>query len=184
MLQMLLVLGCLHTNQHGAEDPDLPNFYQVDDGLYRGGRPREAGFQKLKEKGIKTVISLEPDKEASFREQDQILRLGMSFYNFPMNAYERPSDDLVHQFLDVILDAKWQSVFVHCDTGKDLTGTMAAVYRVIVQGWGPKDAYNEAKRYGFWPYRGDAVLKKFIHQLKDRTSYYERVERFRKAVLA
>src|SRR6516165_6972743 len=37
---------------------DVPRFLVVGDGLYRGGQPSAAGFQMLKEKGIKTIINL------------------------------------------------------------------------------------------------------------------------------
>jgi len=56
---------------------------------------------------------------------------------------------------------------------------MISVYRVIVEHKGPKEAYREAIDHGFWPYRGEVVLKDYIHQLKDRTAFYDFVKQWR-----
>ena len=34
----------------------IQRFHRVDDGLYRGAQPTEAGFRRLKELGVRTVV--------------------------------------------------------------------------------------------------------------------------------
>ena len=36
---------------------NIPNFYQVDPALYRGGQPAQEGFEELKSLGIKKNLS-------------------------------------------------------------------------------------------------------------------------------
>ncbi len=175
-LSLSILCGCAYLGY--LKDPfvDIPNFYQVDEILYRGGQPNQEGWNKLKSLGIKTVISLRGKDGESLQEEELVKSLGMQFYNLPMSVYKRPTDKQVIAFLEIILTKDNQPVFVHCSSGRDRTGAMIAMYRVLVSGLTIKQAYNEAKRFGFWPYRGDAELKNFIHQLKDKKIYFETVE--------
>jgi protein tyrosine/serine phosphatase len=159
-----------------VKDPfvDIPQFIQVDERLYRGGKPNRAGLQTLQAEGVQTVISLQGKSPENDAEKQRVENLGMNFVSLPMSVYQRPSDEDIFLFLETVLDPKNQPVFVHCHSGRDRTGVIVAVYRVLVDGWGPKQAYKEAKKYGFWPYKGDAVLKNFIHQLRDKEIYFRR----------
>ena len=167
--------GCAYLSY--VKDPfvDIPNFHQVDESLYRGGRPNEDGLRKLKDIGIQTVISLCGEDEDLDIEKKSISKLGIDFANIPLSVYKEPTEQQVLKFLNIVIDKHRQPVFVHCDSGRDRTGAMIAMYRVVVCGWSIKQAYNEAKSLGFWPYRGDAELKRFIHQLKDKKIYFEAV---------
>ena len=39
-----------------SQSVDLPNFHKVNDGLYRGGQPKDDGFAQLKKMGIKVEV--------------------------------------------------------------------------------------------------------------------------------
>jgi hypothetical protein len=54
------------------------------------------------------------------------------------------------------------------------------MYKVIVSGSTIKQAYKEAKNLGFWPYYGEAELKNFIHQLKDKQIFFEKARELNK----
>ena len=175
-LSLFFICGCAYLGY--LKDPfvDIPNFYQVDHAVYRGGQPNQDGLKKIKSLGIKTVISLRGENEESSQERELVKALGMNFYNLPMSVYKRPEDDQVIAFLEIVLNRDNQPVFVHCTSGRDRTGAIIAMYRVLVSGLTIKQAYKEAKRLGFWPYRGEAELKNFIHQLKDKRIYFEKVK--------
>ena len=176
-LSLLFICGCAYLGY--LKDPfvDIPNFYRVDDVLYRGGQPNQDGLTKLKTIGIRTIISLRGEDEQTAQEKEQVKALGMNFYNLPMSVYKRPADDQVLTFLELVLDKDNQPVFVHCQSGRDRTGAIVAMYRVLVSDLTIKQAYKEAKNLGFWPYRGNVPeLKNFIHQLKDKKIYFEKVK--------
>lgn len=179
-LSLLFISGCAYLGY--LKDPfvDIPNFYQVDDILYRGGQPKQEGLKRLRSLGIRTVISLRGENKELFQERESVKALGMNFYNLPMSVYKRPSDDQILTFLEIVLDKENQPVFVHCEAGRDRTGAIVAMYRVVVSGLTIKQAYKEAKRLGFWPYRGEVPeLKNFIHQLKDKGIYFKKAKEAR-----
>ncbi|MBI4845019.1 MAG: tyrosine-protein phosphatase [Candidatus Omnitrophica bacterium] len=161
---------------------DIPVFHQVDNRLYRGATPNEKGFQQLLSKGIRTIISLKKSNEASAYEQETANALGIKFYNLPLDLYQKPDDKTVLKFLEIVMEKAGQPVFVYCSNGKDRTGAMIAMYRVVVSQLTIKQAYKEAKKYGFWPYYGDTPeLKDFVHQLKDKTIYFEKAKELKNA---
>lgn len=163
------------------KDPfvDIPNFYQVDQRIWRGGQPNQAGFEQLKARGIKTVLSLRGQGEQTEEEKALLESLGMHFYNLPMSVYQRPDDQLILDFLKLVMTKENQPVFIHCVSGRDRTGALIAVYRVLIYDWQPKQAYNEAKKYGFWPYRGEAQLQRLILQIKDKPEWYAYAKKLR-----
>lgn len=171
-LSFILISGCAYLNY--VKDPftDIPNFHKVTETLYRGGQPKNTGFENLKKIGIKTVLSLRRETNESNSEKSLISGLEMNFHNIPLSIYKRPTDEQSLQFLEIILNPKNQPVFVYCKSGRDRAGAMIALYRVVVEQKGPKEAYKEAKNFGFWPYRGTNELKTFIHQLRDKKIFF------------
>ena len=58
LLVAMAVLSLVIAAQENREYPELPNFHQVNENLYRGAQPHSGGLKKLSELGIKTVINL------------------------------------------------------------------------------------------------------------------------------
>ena len=168
-------VGCAYLGYLRDPFVDIPNFQQVDGSLYRGGQPNEEGLRRLKEIEIKTIINLRGEGKEMTGEKELASKLGIDFVNIPLSVYQAPTDEQALRFLSIVTNKEKQPVFVHCDSGRDRTGAFVAMYRVVVSGWTIKQAYKEARRLGFWPYHGDAELKKFIHQLKDRKVYFESI---------
>lgn len=134
---------------------DLPNFKQIDENFYRGGRPTEAGIKELAKKGVKTVINLRNDKEDAAEEEKWVKSAGMKFFNVPLNIWYRPKDSQIKKIVDVIDGKENQPVYVHCNLGADRTGMVTAIYRISHNGWTAKQANAEAKESGlgkwqFW----------------------------------
>ncbi|MFH1767943.1 MAG: dual specificity protein phosphatase family protein [Candidatus Omnitrophota bacterium] len=176
---LFIITGCVYFSY--LKDPfiDIPAFSQVNEQLYRGSYPKAQAYSKLKELGIKTIINLSCDNDKRLEyEQQMVSQYGFNFIQIPLSIYTWPEDEKVLTFIKTVLYPDNQAVFVHCTNGRDLTGTMIAVYRVVVEGKGPKEAYKEALRHGFWPYRGEVVLKKYIHQLKDRKVLFDFVKTY------
>lgn len=64
-------------------------------------------------------------------------------------------------------------VFVHCQRGADHTGTMCAIYRIVVQGWEKNEPIEEVTKGDFdffdgWQDLIDYVLKLGINEIKRR----------------
>ena len=128
---------------------DLPNFSQVASGIFRGGQPTKEGLEKLKSRGIKTVVSLRHNRNQVVWEAQQVKSLGLTFKRLPMDGLHKPSPATIKQFLSIVQEPANQPVFVHCEFGQDRTGTLIAIYREEAQNWPAKKAYDEMVDLGF-----------------------------------
>lgn len=126
------------------ERPGLPNLFKVNDGLYRGAQPTAEGIEELERMGIKTIVSL----RSMHSDKDILGDANITLVRIPMNAWNVRNKDVV-QFLWLATDPDRLPVFVHCQHGADRTGTVCAVYRVIVDGWTKQQALDEMTNGGF-----------------------------------
>jgi len=150
--------------------PGLPNLHKVSDSLYRGAQPEPEGFANLKAMGIKTVVNL----RSMHSDKDEMEEGGMTgkldYVHIKINTF-RPKEEHVIRFLKVMADPERHPVFVHCKHGADRTGTMAAFYRIVFQGWSKQQALEEMTKggYGFhsvWKNLLELIRKSDIEKLK------------------
>ena len=145
---LLLAMAAASAPSRAPEKEALPNFHQVNENLYRGAQPLAGGIQKLKALGVKTIINLRGEDEGAHAEEAEARAAGFNYFNVPMDGLGRPSDEKVDKVLSLINDSGNWPVFVHCNHGKDRTGTIIACYRISHDGWKLDDAMKEARRYG------------------------------------
>ena len=147
------------SNPTKIADQDVCNFHQVDESLYRGGRPRPSAFPKLVELGIRTIINLE-DSEPAAREKAVVDQLNLKlppeqkidFIPFPIGPREIErtgvSQEGMVRLFEEIRDAR-RPIFIHCYHGKDRTGAVVALYRMRRHQKTFEEAYKEAYHYFF-----------------------------------
>ena len=135
----------------------LRNTYRVSDGLIRGAQPTEEGLAALKAMGVKTVVNLEVF-------HDDPHRSGLDFVEIKFQTWQ-PQREQVVEFLRTMSDPARRPVYVHCYHGSDRTGTMAAMYRIVFEGWTKPQAIEEMIHggYGFSPMWQN--LLEFIDQM-------------------
>src|SRR5262249_18086825 len=163
----LMVLAGCATESMGAETlerpsawaraipgvPGLPNLYQVTPTLYRSAQPsrralRYLGEQRPIEPGappIRTVLSLrafdEDDLGGPAPPSLRLERIRFKTWH--------PEDEDIVKFLRIATTPALQPVLVHCQHGSDRTGTMVALYRIVVEGWSKEAALLEMTQGGF-----------------------------------
>lgn len=142
------------------------NFARINDTLYRGAHPSKQGVETLKKMGVKTVICLRQNHTS----RKEVEAAGMKAVEIPMHAdifgSTAPSEDELRAFFGVVLDPDRQPVFFHCAHGKDRTGTMAALYRIEMEGWRPEEAIEEMQAFGYHDIYKDLI--NFVRTYKPR----------------
>lgn len=146
-----------------------PNLHKVSDVLYRSAQPEDEGFEELSKIGIKTVVNL----RKWHSDRDELEGSGIGYVPIKMKTWE-PEDEHVIAFLKTVCDPAKQPVLVHCQHGADRTGTMVAIYRIVVQGWEKDEAIKEMIEGGYNYHSMWTMLPKFIRELD--------VEKIRKSV--
>ncbi len=158
LLVLLAAGGCKKTPTPAKIDPskfttaekiELPgcgNLYKVSETLYRGEQPTADGFVELEKLGIKTIVNL----RSLHSDENKLKETGLAYERIRMEAWD-PEQAEIEQFLTIVTDPAKQPVFVHCLHGADRTGTMVAVYRIVVEDWEKEKALDEMTQgpFGF-----------------------------------
>jgi protein tyrosine/serine phosphatase len=122
----------------------VPNLHKVTDQLYRSAQPTAEGMGNLKKRGMETIINLR-----SFNsDRKEIGGTGLGYEHIYMKAWHPERKEVV-RFLQIVTNEKRTPVLVHCQHGADRTGTMCALYRVIIQGWTKEAAIQEMRDGGY-----------------------------------
>jgi protein tyrosine/serine phosphatase len=125
----------------------VPNFREVEYGLYRGGQPDDQGWNGLKALAVKRVVKLNTEQEGS---DVAATALGMEVCYWPIQLMEQlvylPDKYAVYQAVNAIVIP---GTFVHCEHGQDRTGLIVGCYRVWSEGWAKDSAFNEMLECGF-----------------------------------
>ncbi|WP_330212613.1 phosphatase domain-containing protein [Pseudomonas sp. Z18(2022)] len=120
------------------------NLYQMTPTLYRSALPDSGAVPVLEKLKIGTVINFLPESDASWLKTPGINQVQLSYRT------NHVDDADVLAALRAIQDAEASGpVLMHCKHGSDRTGLMAAMYRVVVQGWTKEEALSEMTLGGF-----------------------------------
>jgi protein tyrosine/serine phosphatase len=149
VLLIFLVFGFASRAEPAPDSKSLPNFQKVNENLYRGAEPKEAGIAELKRLGIKTVIDMGNGIEDSKDERGRVEGAGMKYVNVHLHNWMKSKSEDVDKILKEVEAVENQPVFLHCKRGSDRTGTVVAIYRMKNDDWTPRQAMDEAKKFGF-----------------------------------
>jgi protein tyrosine/serine phosphatase len=144
---LLFTCGCVTGPRGFPPTAGISNFDRVSDDLYRGGQPNDVGIESLKRAGIKTIVNLRMTNDVRVTEEAETRANGIIYTNVPMRGLGRPTDEQVATVLSII-ETFPSPVFIHCEHGRDRTGTIIACYRIKHDQWTSKQALSEASQYG------------------------------------
>lgn len=135
----------------------LKNMYKVTDNFYRSAQPSATDMSELKKMGIKTIINL----RRHHTDKDELSGIEIESIHIPINTWHM-KDKYVIEFLKIATNSTKQPILLHCKHGSDRTGTMCAMYRIVVQNWSKDDAIKEMKEGGFGYHKMWKNLIKYI----------------------
>ncbi|WP_240437074.1 fused DSP-PTPase phosphatase/NAD kinase-like protein [Streptomyces sporangiiformans] len=114
----------------GERMAGINHFQAVDDRLWRGSAPREAGYRELAARGVHTVVDLRAEK-LSAKALAGPEEAGMKAVHMPIRDGQTPTTQQVDRFVKAV-ESSSGPVFVHCGAGVGRTGAMAAAYAVRI----------------------------------------------------
>lgn len=151
-----------------AVNQGLPNLNRVNSSLYRSAQPTKKGFEFLThqprlyqmDQPIKTVLSLRAfhDDASMIPSSSPLISEQIRF-----NTWHPEREDIL-KFLRIVTTPELQPVLVHCQHGSDRTGTMIAIYRIVIDGWTKEQAKEEMVQgdFGFHP-----IWQNLLHFIDD-----------------
>ncbi len=129
-----------------SRGPD--RFAQVTPLIYRGAQPTAEQLALLRDVGVKTIVTFITDKSVLREETDAAAKLGIAVHSYPFAGMSSPDPALLERIVGELRGAE-APIYIHCRQGRDRTSLVAALYRVWVQGWDPKTAWQrEALDFG------------------------------------
>ncbi|AMT86616.1 protein tyrosine phosphatase [Pseudomonas fluorescens] len=120
------------------------NLFRMSPTLYRSALPSRSAVPLLNDLHVVTVINFLPDADS-----DWLSAPGIKQVQLPYRTNHVDDSDVL-KALRAIQSAEADGpVLMHCKHGSDRTGLMAAMYRVVVQGWSKEQALKEMTEGGF-----------------------------------
>jgi protein tyrosine/serine phosphatase len=138
----------------------LGNFHQVSPNLYRSAQPTAEGLKAAEELGIRTVINL----RAFHSDRWKIRKTSLQKQEITFNTWNAEDEDVI-KFLKLVTQTNQGPFLVHCLHGADRTGTMVAIYRIVVEGWGKEEAIEEMTQGPFGYHTVWRNLPKYLRSL-------------------
>jgi hypothetical protein len=177
-LLALLTAGCAENTCPIARDMGLecsgnlwhvegiPNLGRVRANVYRGGQLCSDGeseaaclaeWQALARRGVRRVLKLNTEEEGSDALAE---RVGIRVYRVSIppstkrwlsvfTEPDRESIEALRFFAAAMADPSTGAWYIHCQNGHDRTGLVVMLVRVLVDGWDPLQAYEEARQWGY-----------------------------------
>lgn len=126
----------------------VPNLFRVTDRLYRSAQPTPQGMKNLETLGIRAVVNL----RAFHTDRGAVAGTGLLDEELSVKTWHIEDEDVV-RVLRLVKEPTGGPYLIHCQHGADRTGTMVAMYRMVVQGWSREKAIDELVNggYGFHP---------------------------------
>lgn len=124
------VLWSYFWGDHAFLRLSFTNAHWVDAQMVRSNQPSPRQLRWWKRQGIRTVINLRgPRNEAYYwLEKDACQKLGLTLINAPLDSRDAPTLERVMQAKHLFETIEYP-VLIHCKSGADRVGLMAALYR-------------------------------------------------------
>jgi protein tyrosine/serine phosphatase len=134
-----------------AAGTTLVRFGQVDEGVYKGSKPRtDADYRFLQSQHVKYIVDLQFLPFLDLSEQKRAKRYGIVFIPARLNASPvSPSQKHVETILAILKDKRYHPVYFHCALGRDRTNLIAALYKMYFLGMSQQNALRYMDESGY-----------------------------------
>jgi len=152
--------GAQGEHTHPAPGTSLRHFAQIDNGVYKGSKPKnEADYRFLQSHGIRYIVDLKFFPLIYRLESSKAQKYGMTVIPVTINASPiSPWEKHVRQALCLLTDKRLLPIYFHCSVGRDRTSLIATLYEIYFLGLPRDKAWHEMRdEFGFkddWTLRG------------------------------
>jgi len=151
-----------------AASTDIDKFFRVDARVCTGGQPTQPQLAALKADGVRGIVNLrEPDEPGTIDEPRLAKELGLRYVGIPVKP-SAPTDQQVQAFLAATDDPDLFPAYIHCGSGNRV-GAFWMIRRVVVDGWTPERAEDEAKQIGLKSPELLTFARDYVHRHPKRT---------------
>lgn len=130
-------------NDHAFLRKNFHNAHEIAPGVWRSNQPSPEQLKIWKEKGIKTILNLRGDVNASFTalEKKACHELGLDLHFFKVESRGAPDPIIMRQLETVFREAEYP-ILMHCKSGADRAGLASSLYKYLIEG----STIEEAKK--------------------------------------
>ncbi|HEU6442117.1 MAG TPA: tyrosine-protein phosphatase [Microvirga sp.] len=156
-INMLLV-------DHGVFRLVYLNKHRVTDRLWRTAQPAPHQIEALRREGVRTIINLRGGHEhGSWQLQKEACeRLGINLVEFVIRSRGAPDRKVLLKAKDFFENIEYPAV-MHCKSGADRAGFMAALYLILHEGRSVDEAQRQLHvRYGHFRFSKTGILDAFF----------------------
>jgi protein tyrosine/serine phosphatase len=145
-------------------DAKLKHFKQVDEGVFRGSKPKiEEDYEELRSHGIRTIMDLRVMPTQVRRAKKNAKKYGFHYRSIPISPLTpNVSSKKLKKILSTLVDPELRPVFVHCLFGNERTGFVVGLYRTYVQKWTSQETYREMREDRFKPFLVPGLYRFFM----------------------
>lgn len=145
------------------------NVHQVTPDLWRAAQPAPHQIADFAKKGIRSVVTLRGGREFGSwpLEREACARHGLALVEFTARSREAPTAETIAAAGQMFETLAYPAV-IHCKSGADRAGFMAALYLILKEGQGVDAALKQlSSRYGHWRWSKTGILDAFLERYRD-----------------
>lgn len=141
------VLWSYFWGDHAYFRLSFTNAHWIDAKVVRTNQPSPRQLAWWKEQGIRTVINLRGPRDEPYYwlEKDACQNLGLTLVDAPLDSRDAPTVERVEHAKRIFETIEYP-VLIHCKSGADRVGLMAALYRHFQLGQPMSEAKSELGR--------------------------------------
>ena len=138
-------------SQPAAAGSNLKHFGSIDDGVYKGSRPKsDADYRFLQSLHIKYIVDLQVIPLLTRLEKQKAKKYGITVIPGIMNASPfSPSEKHIDRILTTLRDERYHPVYFHCKFGRDRTSIIATLYKMYFLGMSQQEAVQYLHDSGY-----------------------------------
>jgi protein tyrosine/serine phosphatase len=125
----------LMLKDHGVLRLAWHNLHEIDDNMWRSNQPTPKRVEQAADLGVKTIINLRgPRNDGGWRlEAEACKKVGITLVDFTARSRAAPDKKMLYAARDLFNSVEMPAL-MHCKSGADRAGLMAALYLLIRHG--------------------------------------------------